>query len=630
MHDVNRIKFESFNSSRNIPPRSYLYYLEPIGVDTPEVESLTSYMSRLSIAHCLTPSVLFTYEIVPLMNRSYLLPRDKKPHSSLRLLANSVQALNGMGEIAKDCVKALETLTLRPELRYLTMLPWRDVLSEMHLLRRIRAWCPACFDERKKIGGIIYEPLLWTLKVVTVCQHHRRPLESSCPHCQCQSPLISSKSQPGHCPRCGESLGLHRSAITSIRASNNEQLQNHFEITKTIGEMLADSQKILSLLSKKDLAKNLSWYIDLVSKGNVAAFARHVKVDKLSMHSLRAAQIRPSLEMLVKICQPLGISIPELLNGKRVDAILPKDNEKLFRKKREVEALLRAALKDPARPSVTELAKQFGYSMRSTLHNISPELCKRITSRYKLAKKTRSSTTRKHANLRTIKVTLEIALSENPPPSLRRLTLSLGYTQSPALESKFPDLCRAIAKRRVEFLRVEFNKMEDALRAALKEDPPPTLRAVYLRLGYKSYCALNNRFPDLCRAIAARHVAAKDVTNNPEALLKAILKESPPPSMREVARRVGYDVSTLYKRFRKLCHSIAARHHKHEIQQAVERRSRSRQRIREVAISLHKRGIYPSRAAVGQEAKKAIRGGERAVLQEVQYELGLVGYVNKR
>lgn len=41
-----------------IPPRSRLYRLEPVGIGTPYVESLTSYIARLAAEHCVTPKNL--------------------------------------------------------------------------------------------------------------------------------------------------------------------------------------------------------------------------------------------------------------------------------------------------------------------------------------------------------------------------------------------------------------------------------------------------------------------------------------------------------------------------------------------------------------------------------------------
>lgn len=42
----------------NIPQRSILFNLEPLGLGTANVESLTSYIMRLSNEHCLYPSDL--------------------------------------------------------------------------------------------------------------------------------------------------------------------------------------------------------------------------------------------------------------------------------------------------------------------------------------------------------------------------------------------------------------------------------------------------------------------------------------------------------------------------------------------------------------------------------------------
>jgi hypothetical protein len=50
----------------HVPARSTLYALKPIGVGTPRVECLTSYIARLADAHCVFPGVLMEKIIVPL------------------------------------------------------------------------------------------------------------------------------------------------------------------------------------------------------------------------------------------------------------------------------------------------------------------------------------------------------------------------------------------------------------------------------------------------------------------------------------------------------------------------------------------------------------------------------------
>src|SRR5436305_2454272 len=46
-----------------IPSRSRLYHLEPIGIGTPYVESLTSYINRLARAHCVLSGKLIAQEV---------------------------------------------------------------------------------------------------------------------------------------------------------------------------------------------------------------------------------------------------------------------------------------------------------------------------------------------------------------------------------------------------------------------------------------------------------------------------------------------------------------------------------------------------------------------------------------
>lgn len=53
-----------------IPPRSRLYHLEPRGVGTSEVESLTSYLTRLAKAHCVPLTKLAELEFGPWLNKS--------------------------------------------------------------------------------------------------------------------------------------------------------------------------------------------------------------------------------------------------------------------------------------------------------------------------------------------------------------------------------------------------------------------------------------------------------------------------------------------------------------------------------------------------------------------------------
>lgn len=126
-------------------PHSRLYALEPLGLGTPNIESLTSYVSRLAEAHSVSLRTLVIQELLPLLKRDYLF--NPFGNSLDAFWIEAARALNGTGILATDWAQALECLTLRTDLRFLTLLPWAAVLTQQRLLRITRAWCPDCFVE---------------------------------------------------------------------------------------------------------------------------------------------------------------------------------------------------------------------------------------------------------------------------------------------------------------------------------------------------------------------------------------------------------------------------------------------------------------------------------------------------
>ena len=153
---------------------SRLYALEPLGMGTSNVESLTSYVTRLAEAHGVSLRTLVIQELLPLLKRDYLSNPFGNTLSSF--WKEAARALNGTGTLAQEWAQTLERLTLRTNLRFLTLLPWATVLTQQRLLRCTRAWCPDCFMEWQATGIPIYEPLLWNVNAVSVCPRHRRAL----------------------------------------------------------------------------------------------------------------------------------------------------------------------------------------------------------------------------------------------------------------------------------------------------------------------------------------------------------------------------------------------------------------------------------------------------------------------
>jgi len=168
-----------------LPTRSRLYALEPIGIGTPFVESLSGYVARLADAHAVSVGDLAGRELSALTSKPLLSfgPFMRRNRADSHGFHAQQYTMNGLGITSKKWVEALERATLRADLRFLTLLPFEGVLSCVAAFRCTRAWCPACYDDWRSGGDVVYEPLLWAIEPVTVCPRHRRPLEKACRHC---------------------------------------------------------------------------------------------------------------------------------------------------------------------------------------------------------------------------------------------------------------------------------------------------------------------------------------------------------------------------------------------------------------------------------------------------------------
>ena len=157
----------------NIPPRSRLYYLEPIGIGTPYIESLTSYVARLAKAHCLSPKLLLERGI-----NSFNTQSSKR--NNLFGIRQYSGEINGRGETASKLVNLLEKVTFKENLRFSTLLSWTEIFPRKKLVKTNKSWCPLCYQDFIAQNKPVYEPLIWSVNIVSTCSIHKTPLESLC------------------------------------------------------------------------------------------------------------------------------------------------------------------------------------------------------------------------------------------------------------------------------------------------------------------------------------------------------------------------------------------------------------------------------------------------------------------
>src|SRR6266567_2658548 len=237
----------------SIPPRSRLYCLEPIGVRTPSVECLTSYIARLAEEHCVTLKDLMTRVIFPSQDQDFTKPEHYRHLTTF--WGQNCSSLNGSSSIAEHWVAVMQNLTSCDSLRFLTMLTWSEVTPIRKLVRQRKAWCPTCYDDWRQAHQVLYDPLLWALQSVQMCPRHRRQLVTVCPRCRASLPFLSPVALPGYCPHCagwlGGALAGEEAASTSI---DRDDFEKQCWIAVHTGELLAAAPDLAVVPAKEQIA----------------------------------------------------------------------------------------------------------------------------------------------------------------------------------------------------------------------------------------------------------------------------------------------------------------------------------------------------------------------------------------
>jgi len=270
------------------------------------VESLTSYLARLAEAHCVSLRTLVKQELLSLLKRDYL--SNPFGNSLDAFWIEAARALNGTGALAKDWVGSLEQLTLRTDLRFLTLLPWAAVLTQQRLLRLNRAWCPVCFMEWQTAGQPIYEPLLWNLNTVSVCLHHQRALLERCPHPDCQAilPVLASFLRPGYCSKCLRWLGVMTNSSKTSQTNN----QWHWQVwvAEMVGELLAHNMKLTITPHLENIPDLIAAFREQAADGSMQNLEKRLQLSRRTVNAWCSGRQIPQLESLLRLCYCCGIS----------------------------------------------------------------------------------------------------------------------------------------------------------------------------------------------------------------------------------------------------------------------------------------------------------------------------------
>lgn len=380
------------------------------------VESLTSYVLRLSNAHHVFPYKMVLDEIHP------QLLKEKTPHdlskSSTKLTRSwwdsASTTANAANQQTEVWVRVLDGLTKREDLRFLTLLTYKGALPYRGLIKSTAAACFECYNAGLNAENL-YNALIWQIELVLLCPMHGCRLQTACPYHDCGKPLTSlgPRHNIGFCPHCFRWLGTnHLVSDPGLSLSAREE-QAYY--VNSIGELLTAAPTLKLPPECNNITVAIKRGIDELFDGNGKRLAMALGLHHKTLYELRDGTQLPQIRTLLNLCRLLGITPLKLLTS-------------------EVSRL--------------------------PLNRTDVEISGQKTEHVRYRRLDRNST----------KARLDEAIQSNqsPPPSLANVAETLGYDQT-FLSHHFPDECRIISQRHAEFVSQKAESSKEQEQAVLHD-----------------------------------------------------------------------------------------------------------------------------------------------------------------
>lgn len=366
--------------------RSILYNIEPIGIGSKYVESLTSYITRIAYEHNITVGDLIKNLIALQINKKYLI--RSSTYGGNRFY-DGAKTINGYMENSNDLVMVMETLIFRNDLSILTLDRWRDFIPLRNLLKESLSWCPECIQSWQS-GLKVYYPLVWHIRTVNICLEHNRYLLEKCQVCHKKVDILRRQMIPGYCSNCFSSLSI---TASSKKPELHELKWQRFVIQNIEDLLTLDTNCTQEQSFRDQILNQLNVIHEEYFSGNLSNFAKFLNIPTSTLRCWLSFKNFPTLESLLLICFKLNIKILDLLfEREKIDGSIFQINnlmivkeEKQLRKsldritiEKNFEQLL---ISEPA-ISMSAAASQIGHDKRVLYRNF-PEHCKQISKRYK-------------------------------------------------------------------------------------------------------------------------------------------------------------------------------------------------------------------------------------------------------
>jgi len=354
-----------------IEGRTPLFGLPPIGLGTPDCESLSSYVIRLAREHSLPPRRFISRIVLGGAGQG-------TPLCDAKFFRQYAATVNGLGQYAERFVDALGQATGRGDLASLTMLPWKDLLAPngAPLTHATRRWCAACLLQSSNCQAPnnqkreAYWPLSWSISAVSCCVLHGDALSDLCPHCGRRQPTLPKHAEFDQCDHCRRYL--HASDEQARLLLPQPLSAPAVAVADLVGQMI----RIGPTMSQEGVHKRWCEHIAqrVAAAGSDRASAcRDMGLNPRAMYEWFERGARAGLGSVLKVCLHLGISMDSVLGAPdshvpSANSLPPQPSTKGPRKKHDLTTRVLAkealdhTLGDPARLTLRAVSERLGVS----------------------------------------------------------------------------------------------------------------------------------------------------------------------------------------------------------------------------------------------------------------------------
>ncbi|PED07904.1 TniQ family protein [Bacillus pseudomycoides] len=293
--------FEENQGSFLFSKRTEFYGIYPIGLGTDRTEGMVSYLNRLAYAHNVKVNELASYIIM------------RHPHASVTPnAAHHPIRRNNMSKMMGVIAESLEELNMMSNLKSMTMLPWRNFISNTNLFSTYKRWCPICLEECKDTGIEIYEPLIWGLDILDICPIHRVNLHPQCLNKECTTYqcLDGEALIIGNCLRCHQRFGVKKDIY--IKVIKKDYKQWNLWVANNIAEMITQIAD-LEIPSNYRMYDNIEKCMNDFFQGDKKRLCEVIETDNFRIRKLQQGKLKLSLKSLLLLSYKSRVRLKDLI-----------------------------------------------------------------------------------------------------------------------------------------------------------------------------------------------------------------------------------------------------------------------------------------------------------------------------